>query len=121
VDEPRAEVIAALIEEARQAGVQFTMNEAALAMRRTLDRLAFSFAEAPTDQRRLQRFARAAAVSRTLPFDVSIWAAQNVYYDVHAATMPEMKSRSQHGDTRARRWIEQFQALGEQLRFRVES
>ncbi len=121
VDEPHAEVIAALIEEARQAGVQFTTSEAALAMRRTLDRLAFTFAEAPTDQRRLQRFAHAAAVSRTLPFDVNIWAAQNVYYDVHAQTMPEMQSRAQRGDSRARRWIEQFQLLGEQLRFRVGS
>ena len=51
-----------------------------------------------------------------LPFRVSFWKVQNLYYELMTGIYPEMKRRTA---AEARAWVESFAALGEQIRVRV--
>jgi alpha-amylase/alpha-mannosidase (GH57 family) len=118
-DDLRLESIQAILEEAHQAGVQLDTSSAAHVLQRSLDRVGGQARDQPTDPRRLQRFATAIAVAGALPFTIDLWAAQNIYQHLRVAVAPEQRARADQGDTRARRWMEIFSTIAEQLYFRV--
>jgi alpha-amylase/alpha-mannosidase (GH57 family) len=107
----------ALLDEAWRAGVPLDGQTLEFAARRTIERLARQFREEPADIHRLERFERAVALARSLPFQVNLWLAQNVFYSALETVYPEMKSHSD--PTVTARWLERFRALGENLLVRV--
>jgi hypothetical protein len=100
--------------------VQLETKGAAHLLSRSIERLAAQFAEDPTDARRLQRFASIIEVARIVPFEVDMWRAQNNYYTVLQRIAPVQRERADAGDSKAKRWLDQFVALGERLRFRMD-
>jgi hypothetical protein len=119
IDEPQADAIEAILEEARQAGVQLDTVGAAQALRLKLDQRAHQFFEQPSDLQRLQQFVATATVARVLPFPAELWKAQNVYNAVRKTVAATYQIQAAQGDAHAQQWVMQFAVLGERLRFRV--
>jgi len=111
--------IAALVDEASTAGVPFDAPTLEFALRGALERIAGRLAAHPADLATLEKLNDAAAMARSLPFEVAFWRAQNVYYRVMREEYPAVRARAA-GEESARLWVERFRELGDRLRVRVE-
>jgi hypothetical protein len=113
--------ITTLLEEAARG--QITLDTAGLgyALQQTLQQIMGRLAAAPTDLTVLKKLQAAAALVRTLPFEVDLWRAQNVYYELLRGVYPEFLDKADQGDEEAHAWVERFVPLGEALRVRVPS
>jgi alpha-amylase/alpha-mannosidase (GH57 family) len=117
LDFPR---IHALLDEARAEGV--FLNEAMLgfALKNTIKRLMEQFAERTGDIELLKKLEAAAHLARSLPFEVNVWSAQNVYFQMLQSVFPDYAKRVSEGDAAAVEWLEHFVGLGENLGMKVE-
>jgi alpha-amylase/alpha-mannosidase (GH57 family) len=105
-----------LIAEAQTDNVALETDALAYVVKTHFDRLSEMFFKSPEDLDLLQRFANSAALLPALPFSVNLWKAQNIYDQLRANVLPEMKKR---GNEESKVWTEKFLTLGEQLGFRV--
>ena len=106
-----------LIAEAGAAKIPIETDALAFAVKKHLDGLSDELLKSPEDLDLLQRFANSAALLPQLSFGVNLWKSQNIYDQLQAKVLPEMKNR---GDEKSKAWTEKFLALGEQLGFHVE-
>jgi alpha-amylase/alpha-mannosidase (GH57 family) len=104
-----------LLDEADATRVPLDVEGLSYVVERALERLAHDFLEHPRDMERLEKWADMASLTEALPFDVNLWKTQNVFYDLSRNVYPSMLSRSGEGDDPAKRWIQVFAALGDQL------
>jgi alpha-amylase/alpha-mannosidase (GH57 family) len=104
-----------LLDEAEAVRVQLDQEGLSYAVERALERLALGFLEHPRDLERLERWAALADLAAVLPFDVNLWKTQNVFYELLKTVYPAMEERAAGGDEAARRWVELFAGVGEQL------
>ena len=54
---------------------------------------------------------------RELPFPIDLWEAQNIYYVLERAVLPEVKARADAGQEEAVKWMKEFQSVGTSLHF----
>jgi len=54
-------------------------------------------------------------ILNTLKFDVNLWKAQNIFFDLRLTCYAEQKKRVQEGDRGSARWVSAFELLGEFL------
>ena len=59
------------------------------------------------------------ATARGLPFEVSLWQPQNVFFDVLQSAYPMLRERADAGDDVARQWVDHLRTLGENLGVKV--
>ena len=111
--------IEALLAEAKKASADLDASGLEYAARCSLIRLAKEFRAAPEDLARMQNLRTAMQAVRSLPFEVSLWEPQNLFYDVLEHVYPDLAHRLRDGEENARIWCTHFQALGEGLRVRV--
>ncbi len=97
-----------LISEAQRDGLALELTGLAFGFQRHLERLFADLAHSPKELRRLEAAAVAAELTKTLPFDVSLWRTQNDFYSLLATAYPEQKSAAQQGDEIAKRWLAAF-------------
>jgi len=90
------------------------------ALAQTIERLADQFRAQPGELASVQRLEKVTGLARSLPFEVSLWKAQNVHFELLQTLYPRFKERAAQGDETAQAWIGHFVALGEKLRVRVE-
>ena len=90
------------------------------ALAQTIERLAEQFRAQPGELASVQRLEKVTGLARSLPFEVSLWKAQNVHFELLQTLYPRFKERAAQGDETAQAWIGHFVALGEKLRVRVE-
>ncbi len=109
-----------LIDEARTENVRLDGDTLGFALRRTIRRLSELFMEKPEDVELMKKFEAAAALARTLPFEVNIWRSQNNYYQMLKTVFPQWLDRGRRGDAAAQQWVEHFSALGTNLKVKVE-
>ncbi len=109
----------ALLDEAWRAGVQLDGPTLEFALRRTIERLARRLRETPEDFAKLSRLETAVGLARSLPFNVNLWTAQNVFWETLQSVYPKMQERAGAGDAVAAKWTELFRKLGENLLVRV--
>jgi hypothetical protein len=94
-----------------------------------LDHAGLSFALSHTLQGMMERFwsqaddlvllemlASVVEFLRSLPFEVSLWKVQNLYWEMLREVRPVFQSRD---DAQSREWLPLFDNLGEKLRIRV--
>jgi alpha-amylase/alpha-mannosidase (GH57 family) len=112
--------IAALVEEAQIAKIAFDSATLEFSLRHTLERMAEQFAATPEDAEQLEKLEAAAAMARSLPFEVVLWRVQNIYYDLMLTVLPDFSSRAAAGDRGAREWVRRFRSLGDRLGVRVD-
>jgi hypothetical protein len=88
------------------------------AYRRSLERVAEAFASEPS-LALLEKVAETARVLAQLPFQVDLWRAQNLFYQVLQRRYPELQEAARRGEDTARRWLETFDPLCHVLRVKV--
>jgi alpha-amylase/alpha-mannosidase (GH57 family) len=119
-DELNLERIAALRAEAQRARVALEVSTLEFALRRTMERLVTRVSQEPEDLALLARLEAAVDLAHSFPFEVSLWTAQNCYYEILRNHYPEWRDKAEKGDEDARKRVEQFRSLGDKLRVRVE-
>ncbi|MGQ9571882.1 MAG: DUF3536 domain-containing protein [Dehalococcoidia bacterium] len=95
------------------AGLGYTLEQ-------TIDRLTDQFRAEPGEVALVQRLDTVTGLARFLPFEVSLWKAQNVYYDMLQTLYPELQGRAEQGDEGAQEWLRYFVSLGDRLLVRIE-
>ncbi len=111
------ERVRSLITLARNNNATLEKDALSFVVKRHFDHLSDTLLKTPDDLDVLQRLSTSAALLPALPLQVNLWKAQNIYDQLHANVLPEMKK---HKDEKSRQWTEKFLALGEQLGFHIE-
>jgi alpha-amylase/alpha-mannosidase (GH57 family) len=109
-----------LLEEARVLQVALEAPSLEYALRKTLERLAGNFRDAPAEPVWLQRLTDALDLAETLPFAVNLRKVQNIYYEQLHTIYPQWRRRASRGQAGARTRVRRFAALGEKLAIRVD-
>ena len=112
-----AERVKNLLAEAKNTKVPLENDVLAFAVKKHFDRLGDELFKSPEDADVLQRFINSAVLIQIFPFGVNLWKAQNIYDQLVAKILPEMKNRA---DEKSKAWTEKFLTLGEQLGFHVQ-
>jgi len=107
----------ALVREARVYGIDLggAGGEVGYALEGAVERLAERLRDRPTEPGLLEAADTVAGISLAMPFDVDLWKAQNIYYDLSRSLLPAMRDLSAQGDAAATAWAERFEALGVKL------
>lgn len=114
------ERVRSLLAECEATKVALETDTLSYALKGHMDRVTDQLVKTPEDGALLQRLLSAASLIRTLPFEVSLWKPQNIYFSMINTSLSEMRQRAFVGDEGAKAWVENFLLLGEQLGFRVE-
>ncbi|MFQ5925927.1 MAG: DUF3536 domain-containing protein [Terriglobia bacterium] len=110
------ERIAALLEGARREKIALDAGGLGYALEQSVERMAEQLLAEPTDLPRLQKLEAATELVRSLPFEVDLSRAQNIYYEMLQKFYPEFRARA---DQEAQQWLCHFTALGEKLSVRI--
>jgi alpha-amylase/alpha-mannosidase (GH57 family) len=113
--------VGGLLDEVRTYNLNLDAATLGYALKRTIRRLSEQFMQDPQNAELLAKYETVAAMARTLPFEVSVWRAQNNYYTMMHRHLPEMKNRADSGDQASRDWVDRFVALGRNLSMKVET
>jgi hypothetical protein len=113
------EHIKTLLHEAQTGGLSLDNTTLAYAYNHTMRRLAEQLQEQPAELSMLQHLEAAVELLPLLPFEVDVWKAQNVCYELSRAVSPAFHDRAASGDSQAQEWLEHFWAVGDRLRVRV--
>ncbi|HTT65894.1 MAG TPA: DUF3536 domain-containing protein [Bryobacteraceae bacterium] len=114
-DDPDAEEIRRLLEQIRLAGIPLDKVTLEFAFRKTVERAAQTFRDSPGELERVQAFERVLSICPMLPFEVNLWVAQNIFFEVMKACAEQYRQRAASGDPEARTWLANATALGERL------
>jgi alpha-amylase/alpha-mannosidase (GH57 family) len=86
----------------------------------TLERLALEFEEHPDASESLRALEESSRCVKLLPFVVELAEVQNRFWNVLQERYPGYAKRAAKGEADALNWVEQFRALGDNLKVRVE-
>jgi (1->4)-alpha-D-glucan 1-alpha-D-glucosylmutase len=114
-DEPNPEHIRHLLREAATWQVKLDTAGLAYKLKTTIRRMADRFREHPDDPALPQTLDAVVGLARSLPFEVDLWQAQNVFMGLLASACPGFLERAAEGDDQARAWLDHFVTLGEKL------
>ncbi len=112
--------IGALVDEIQTGNVPTDAATLEFALRKTLERMAERFAADPDDYGLLEKLNGAVRMARSLPFEVTLWRVQNIFYQLMLTVLPGVRARAAIGYDEARAWGDCFRTLGENLRVRVD-
>jgi hypothetical protein len=104
-----------LLEDADATSVQLDREGLGFVFGRALERVAITLREQPDRVELLESWAGLAHLAGTLPFEVSVWKSQNVFYELLNTVYPAVRERADGGDEDARQWADLFAALGARL------
>jgi alpha-amylase/alpha-mannosidase (GH57 family) len=113
-EDPDLAHVRTLLEAARQERVTLHAAELGYVLRKTLDRNFTRLQEAPGDLALLSRLTSMVEMARSLPFEVSLWKAQNIFYQLLQSVYPTLREAQEE---EARAWTAEFERLGELLLF----
>jgi alpha-amylase/alpha-mannosidase (GH57 family) len=109
-----------LLDEARRDDIALDGETLGFAMRRAIKRLSEKLLTNPDDIELIKNLEAAAALARSLPFEVNVWRAQNNYYQMLQNSYPQWVQKLSQGDPAAKDWIEHFVGLGRNLSVKVD-
>ena len=109
-----------LLDEARALGVTLETQGLSYALECALDRLLDRLRESPEDPDLLRQVGSIVALSRTTPFEIDLWRAQNRVYEMRQTRYPVLQERAQAEDAEAEEWVEELRKVAETLMVRVE-
>ena len=112
---PTAERIAEILAQIERAGIPLHPVPLEFTFRRTVEQAAQALQQNPGDITCLEALEKTASICALLPFEVNLWRAQNIYFEVMQARAAEFKRRTEAGDHEAQRWLATAALLGERL------
>lgn len=116
-DLPNVDRLKHLVQEAKDRNVNVFDEDLAYAVKIRMETLLEKIANEPGDPEFTEKVAGIAAIAQTLPLDLNWWRVQHIFWKTLQSTVPGFQARAHGGDEHARRWLEQFRNLGEQLHF----
>jgi len=98
-------------------GVKIPLDGAGLGytLRKTIERMMLAFLENPDDIVLLAQIDAAVEMGNSLPFEVTFWKTQNLYWEMRETVFAGYRSRAALGDEGAEEWIRLFTSLGTKL------
>ena len=98
-------------------GVKITLDGTGLGytLRKTIERMMHAFRENPDDIVLLAQIDAAVEMGNSLPFEVTFWKTQNLYWEMLETVLTEYRSRAALGDDVAGEWVRLFSSLGSRL------
>ena len=118
--DPNSDRIKELLDLAKFWQVELDAPGLAYVLRRTIERNAVAALNDHGDPASLQKLAAVVRLASSLPFKVSFYHTQNIYYDALNAIYPTLRASSEQGDQDAKAWVQQFKELGAMLSVKVE-
>ena len=96
-------------------GAKVTLDGAGLGytLRKTIERMMLAFRENPDDIVLLAQIDAAVEMGNSLPFEVTFWKSQNLYWEMREAVFTGYRSRAALGNEGAGEWVRVFSSLGE--------
>ena len=107
--------IADILEQSTLAGIALDRVTLEFTFRRTLERAAERYQRSQGELATLQAFERAVGICTSLPFEVNLWVAQNIFFEVTRQYAPIYRDRARDGDTEAKLWLATAASLGAKL------
>ena len=109
------ERIKGVLQEAVAAQIAFDGPGLGYALRKTIERMMGRFLEDPDDLDMLRRLNAAVEMGNDLPFEVTFWKSQNLFFEVLQSIAPRYRERAGRNDADAPEWLALFSSLGEKL------
>jgi len=119
-EEPDLDYVQTILQAVATWRVDLDAAGLGYALKETSERLAEEFRAQPGELAALQKLDTVTGLARFLPFEVSLWKAQNVYYDILQTDYPDFRMRAEQGDEEAQEWLRHFMSLGDRLQVHVE-
>jgi alpha-amylase/alpha-mannosidase (GH57 family) len=113
------EQIEPLLREAAEIGVALDADTLELACRKAIERLLAKLADNPSDLPLMGRAEAAIALLDSLPFQVNLWKAQNILYEMLQGAYGEFRRKAEQGNKKPVAWLKRFRGLGNKLSVRV--
>jgi hypothetical protein len=110
--------VRAVLEEAKTAGIPLDHVSLEFELRRALERMAEQFRDDPEDPALLKKLDSAATLAESLPFEVTVWKPQNIYFQLRDSAYPARKEKAEQGAEDAQEWVRVFDSLGSKLKVR---
>jgi hypothetical protein len=110
---------AAALQEAREQAVGLDRVGIAFDFEHVLDDLAASLAGEPLNAETLVAMNRVLGLAQEHHLPVRLWLPQNVYYDLMQTQLPDQRAGADSDEAKAR-WVQEFTALAERLRVRLQ-
>ena len=104
-----------LLDEARGSAIALESTTLEYTLRLNIDRRFEQLLADPREPARLARLLEIITLARSLPFEVVLWTAENVWAELRRGVYGQMLQLEQQGDQDASVWLQHFRALGEKL------
>jgi alpha-amylase/alpha-mannosidase (GH57 family) len=114
-----SERISSLLNEVQTWQVELDVDGLSYQLQQSLERMMTSLLSSPMDCNLLKELLSATRLALSTPFSVDLWKVQNLYHKLLGSVYPELKKKTEEGDTKAREWTDCFIPLGQQLSIRV--
>ena len=112
-EEPDVATVTPLLEEASLAGINLDGTKLGFLLKTTIERMAEQLFNNPDDCSCMEQLNNAAALARSVPFDVNLWRPQTLCYKIIHTHWPQHKRKAVAGDAEARQWIRSATVLAE--------
>ena len=114
-DLPDPDQITEILEQSKLAGITLDRVTLEFTFRRTVERAAHEFQRSNGELAQLQAFERTVGICSSLPFEVNLWVAQNIYFELTRQHAPLYRDRARAGDPEAKLWLAAAASLGAKL------
>jgi len=104
--------ISTLLDTVRRENITLDAAGLSYALSGRINSLMQAFAAMPQDLPTLQRMNEIFSIVNSLPFQVSLWKVQNLFYGLEQTLYPRVGERQ---DSESRQWVRQFTDLGAKL------
>ena len=108
-----------VMKEMKRWGVMTDSVELELIMRRRLEGMMDKLHKNPPDTSLLSEVQKMLELIKSMPFNINLWQAQNVYYKLSKTTCKELLVKAKAGNEEASLWLDRFKQIGQSLFFNV--
>ena len=108
-----------LFSDAAQLQIHLDAISLAYVFKQKIERMAALLQSKPEDASLLRYFIQLVDLARSLPFEVDIWKAQNIYFELMKKKYPGKRQEAEKGAEEAQIWVPLFTELGEKLSCRL--
>jgi len=108
-----------VMKEMKRWDVMIDSVELELIMRRRLEGMMDKLHKNPPDTSLLSEVQKMLELIKSMPFNINLWQAQNVYYKLSKTTCKELLVKAKAGNEDASLWLDKFKQIGQSLFFNV--
>jgi len=108
-----------LIEKVKRWPIELDKITVGFVASQRVNKLMGKLSQTPEDVLVLQNIEAILRILSTLPLELDMWKAQNVYFSIGKQLYGGMRERAEKEDNNAKKWIEHFNGLGHYLQVKI--